>query len=343
MSRTRALTVRLVVLFLASLSAASSFGATLFVDEFDGPNLNPVWQATLPSALWRFDAGIAFYQGASGFTFQSLNGRTVIRLHNVLDNAQRKGWSTARTFPTDAPVIYEARFNTLVQSSATAIDELLEIWLLDAAHADSYDIVALTAPGFGTQRVFTSSSSITGAGLDTPFDFHNNTWYRMVIRGSREQTVRASIYNDAGTVELIGVDLGHTLRSYPSGFRLGISQSMGQPQSPFPTDVALDSVKLTATPLDDADGDGVPDRSDACPQSDLSATIVIDKCDSGVSNPVFPTGCTIADFIAACGDRTAQPGRFTGCVSRVTSSLKTARIISGRQTGSIQTCAVATQ
>src|SRR5262249_4207312 len=108
------------------------------------------------------------------------------------------------------------------------------------------DKVALSAPEFGSDRVFTSNSTITGAGLDTHFAFADNTWYRMVIRGSTTQVVRASIYNDAGTVELIGVNLGHTLTEYPSGFKIGISQSMGGPGAPFPTDVALDSVKLTA-------------------------------------------------------------------------------------------------
>lgn len=47
----------------------------------------------------------------------------------------------------------------------------------------------------------------------------------------------------------------------------------------------------------DADGDGVPDDEDQCPNSDLSTTVVIDGCDSRVPNTLFPTGCTIADLV----------------------------------------------
>jgi hypothetical protein len=330
---------RILTILLASLTAASASGETLFVDEFEGPVLNPIWQASLPSAPWRFDAGVAFFEGASGFTFQSLNGRSVIRLQNVLGDAQRKGWSSSTTFPTDEPIVYQARFNTLVQSPTTAIDELLEIWLLDAANPANYDIVALTAPDYGRERIFTSGSSISGAGLDTQFPFENNTWYRMVISGSKTQEVRASIYNDAGTVELMAVNLGHTLSAYASGFKIGISQSMGLPGAPYPTDVALDSVRLTTTAADDADGDGVGDDKDLCRDSDLSATVVVGDCDSGVANPTFPSGCTNADFTAACAEGVKTRSRFLNCVATLTSDLKRSRIITGPQKGAIQFCA----
>jgi hypothetical protein len=117
---------------------------------------------------------------------------------------------------------------------------------LDSSIPDNYDKVALSAPDYGVDRIFASDSSITKMGLETDFPFTNNTWYRMVISGSMTQEVRASIYNDAATVELIGVNLGHNLSAYTSGFRIGLSQSMASPGSPFPTDVAIDWVRLTA-------------------------------------------------------------------------------------------------
>ena len=236
------------IMFFTSFCAASVYAEPLFFDNFDRPNLNPIWQAGLPNAAWRFGAGTAIFQGESNFSFQSLGGSSVIRLQNILGDAQRKGWSSSTSFPSDAPIVYEARFNTLVQSFSTGIDQLLEIWLLDSNNPDNYDIVALSAPSFGSDRVFTAGSSITNVGLDTNFPFTNNTWYRMVISGSMTQEVRASIYNDAATVELIGVNLGHNLSAYTSGFRIGISQSMGLPGSPSPTDVAIDSIRLTASP-----------------------------------------------------------------------------------------------
>jgi DNA-binding beta-propeller fold protein YncE len=44
---------------------------------------------------------------------------------------------------------------------------------------------------------------------------------------------------------------------------------------------------------EDADGDGVLNDEDECPNSALSATVVIDGCDSEVTNTVFPSGCTL--------------------------------------------------
>lgn len=52
----------------------------------------------------------------------------------------------------------------------------------------------------------------------------------------------------------------------------------------------------------DSDGDGIPDDEDACSDSDLSATVVIDSCDSGVENQLFDDGCTISDLIEECAD-----------------------------------------
>lgn len=143
----------------------------------------------------------------------------MINLHNELNNAQRVGWSTVSSFAAASPILYEARFNTLTPSASKGIDELLEIWLLDPKNLNRYDEVGLSAPNFGSGHVFTAMSSITGSGLDTNFSFANNTWYRMVITGSPNQDVRASIYADDGTTELIGVDLGHTLASYGSGIK----------------------------------------------------------------------------------------------------------------------------
>jgi hypothetical protein len=328
----------LTMLFVL-FAAASVYGETLFFDDFDGPNLNPVWEAFLPDAPWRFDAGIAIFQGESNFSFQSLDGSSVIRLQNLLGDAERRGWSSSTSFPPDAPIVYEARFNTLVQSASTGIDELLEIWLLDANNPDNYDIVALSAPGFGSDRVFTAGSSITNVGLDTDFPFTDNTWYRMVISGSMTQEVRASIYNDAATVELIGVNFGHNLSAYTAGFKMGISQSMGLPGSPFPTDVALDSVRLTTAQTGDSDEDGVPDDQDECPDSNLSGTVVINGCNSGVPNTVFPSGCTISDMIVECAENASNHGRFVSCVSHLTNDLKKAGTITGQQKGAIQSCA----
>jgi hypothetical protein len=89
----------------------------------------------------------------------------------------------------------------------------------------------------------------------------------------------------------------------------------------------------------DTDNDGVPDNEDECPSSDVSATVVIDGCNSGVPNTVSPSGCTISDLIAACGEGASNHGQFVSCGSDVTNDLKQAGTITGRQKGAIQSCA----
>jgi lectin-like protein len=89
----------------------------------------------------------------------------------------------------------------------------------------------------------------------------------------------------------------------------------------------------------DADGDGIPDTEDECPDSDLSATVVIDSCNSGVTNTLFASGCTISDLIAECAEGASNHGQFVSCVSHVTNDLKKAGTITGQQKGAIQSCA----
>jgi hypothetical protein len=89
----------------------------------------------------------------------------------------------------------------------------------------------------------------------------------------------------------------------------------------------------------DNDGDGVPNDEDECPDSDLSAIVVIDGCNAGVLSTLFPNGCTFSDLIAACAEGARNHGRFVSCVSRVTNALKKAGTITGQQKGAIQSCA----
>jgi hypothetical protein len=250
MSRSLLWLISIVILPVAVLLAgiAPARGDFVFFDDFNGPPLNSVYQAVLPIAPDRYQArfggGIA-YVGAPTYTFETVDGATTLHLQSILNNTQRAGWSTSATFPTSAPIVFEARFNTMTQSPTTGIDELFEIWLLDAKNLNHYDVVALSAPNYGRARIFSALGSLTLAGVDTEFSFSNNTWYRMVLSGGPTTTVRASIYSDDGTTELIGVDLGHTLADLGSDFRIGLSQSMGVPGAPYPTNSAVDYLSLT--------------------------------------------------------------------------------------------------
>lgn len=89
----------------------------------------------------------------------------------------------------------------------------------------------------------------------------------------------------------------------------------------------------------DTDGDGIPDDEDACPESDLSPTVVIDGCDSGVDNSLGADGCTISDLIGECAEGVRNHGQFVRCVSHLTNDLKKAGVITGAEKGAIMSCA----
>ncbi len=91
--------------------------------------------------------------------------------------------------------------------------------------------------------------------------------------------------------------------------------------------------------LCDSDGDGVPNADDACPASDLGATVVIDGCDSGVGNLLFADGCTITDLVLGCADGAGNHGQFVSCATQTGNGLVAAGVISGSDKGAITSCA----
>jgi hypothetical protein len=118
---------------------------TLFFDDFNSPTLNSAWQAWLPNANLAAPClgspESASYVGAPNYTFQTLNGYSILNMNDSMSDLQRRGWSTSTIF--NAPgFMYETRFNTLTQSSATSIDACLELWIFDAANPSLYDIVS---------------------------------------------------------------------------------------------------------------------------------------------------------------------------------------------------------
>ena len=91
---------------------------------------------------------------------------------------------------------------------------------------------------------------------------------------------------------------------------------------------------------DDDDNDGVLDRVDAYPMSNLSPTVVIGSCDSGVPNQVLAEGAKFSDVIAQCSTKgAANIGQFASCVAQVTLEWQADGLISGRQGGAIKRCA----
>ncbi len=79
----------------------------------------------------------------------------------------------------------------------------------------------------------------------------------------------------------------------------------------------------------DADGDGVPNADDNCPNSDVSSTIVIDEVDTGVENTPLGDGCTMSDLITEVLG--SDPSRSS--VVHLLVDLKEGGIMTGRELG----------
>jgi hypothetical protein len=90
----------------------------------------------------------------------------------------------------------------------------------------------------------------------------------------------------------------------------------------------------------DADGDGIPDPDDDCPDSDRAPTVVIGGFDSGVPNGLLPGGCTITDRIEECAGSAPDHRRFVKCVGRILKELRRARLITGPQARAIHRSAL---
>lgn len=88
-----------------------------------------------------------------------------------------------------------------------------------------------------------------------------------------------------------------------------------------------------------SDGDGVPDGMDACLGSSPEATVVVDGCDSGVANTLFPNGCKVSDLIGDCAADASNHDDFVGCVANLTNGLNANGTITGAGKGAIQSCA----
>lgn len=92
----------------------------------------------------------------------------------------------------------------------------------------------------------------------------------------------------------------------------------------------------------DTDSDGILDPDDACVESDLSTTVVVDDEDTGVANSLQASGCTITDTLALIRADEEKHGKVVSGVSHYLNFLKDDGIISGREKGKIQSAIAGT-
>jgi subtilisin-like proprotein convertase family protein len=250
-----------------------STGATnLFFDDFNGPALNPIWRAGLPNVgTGGSPAPILTNAGAPSFAFGTLNvTNTIIKLSNNLTPLQRRGWSSVTNFIAQ-DFRYEVRFNTLDQGAVGGtganIGGILEIWILNSANTNLFDMVSVYEGTNGASEALLAGSTIDDAYNTRPFNFQTNSWYRLVLNAPPNQGVRAAVLDDNG-VELTGASFAHGASAFSSGFKIVLSQfgaaSGAASTNTSPVDVAVDYAKLTTGQSGEVNqafyGDGVATR-----------------------------------------------------------------------------------
>jgi hypothetical protein len=103
-----------------------------------------------------------------------------------------------------------------------------------------------------------------------------------------------------------------------------------------PDDLTFELLRDVGWTFPDADADGVVDDEDCSQNSDTSPTIIIGGIDTGVSNTLFPTGCTMSDLLSLLKDPARNHGDYVSAVAHLTNQWVSEGLLTGTQKGAIQ-------
>lgn len=92
-----------------------------------------------------------------------------------------------------------------------------------------------------------------------------------------------------------------------------------------PGTMLADWVRVETSEASDADGDGIADDSDRCPDSIVTPSVIVGTCDSNAPNDVDADGCTLADKVQACLAGARNHGQFVSCVAHLTQDARIRR------------------
>ena len=131
-------------------------------------------------------------------------------------------------------------------------------------------------------------------------------------------------------------DLGPASEARDAGLD-SIAPSTDQAGNPRPLGAASDLGAYES--LADSDGDGVSDDDDDCPDSDTNPTVVINFCDTGVTNYVDADGCTLADTLAQCAEGNPYCWEYESCISQLTADLVSQLLLTSAERDAVRDCA----
>jgi hypothetical protein len=242
--------IRIVCAGLLVLIGGGVTARADFLERFDN-GFDNAWHGQAGSFpdefIWaNYPISTVHYQGAPAGSFQTVSGAQTYRLTNTLAPLTRVGmvFDSVLTGTTGR---IETRINTLTQDT-TRIDGFADLWLLNATDPSHYVRVGLFGSDLSADRGWNCGSSVDGAFWKSGFNYVNNTWYRLRIDAGAS-SLRVSVWNDAGTTELVGQNLTPSLASLGSSFRVGLAQFMSTANgTPHVADVAVDYVSASLVP-----------------------------------------------------------------------------------------------
>jgi hypothetical protein len=299
------------VLAPAAIAGPYQFGNAAFGPPVGSPNVNALIVAAIDAAN---AAGPATTDGCTAFT----NAAAVAGKVALIERGTC-GFAVKARNATNAGAIAAMIYNNAANANAAppgmADDgingQFVTIPTVSLTRADGLAILgqSLVSVNIGVDPAIRAGADALGrARLYAPFP---------VVGGSS-----VSHYDTVATRNLlmepaINGDLTHNVTA-PDDLTLELLRDVGW----FP----------------DADLDGIADGVDCEPHSDLSPTIVIDGCNTGVTNTLFANGCSVSDLISHISANSGNHGNFVSGVSQLTNALRNAGLITGRQKGTIESC-----
>jgi hypothetical protein len=197
-------------------------------------------------------------------------------------------------------------------ASCTNGDKPTDVTTAPGAHFDAADVGACPVAlplAFNAAPTVPTNFQLLGSDAD------GDVITYMVVSPPLHGTVVVSGSSGAGTYTSVPGYCG------PDDFSYVVRDAPGCNSTPAPVVISV----CGTSPPPDTDEDGVPDADDDCDESDLSETVEIGTCDTGVLNLiggelVNTDGCSLADLvaqaIATAEADAASHGRFVAALTR---------------------------
>jgi len=301
------------VLSPAALAGEYQFGTAAFGPKLGSPNVS----GNVVAAVDPLEVGGTTTDGCSAFTNAAAVAGKIALVERGLCGFAAKA-RNATNAGAIGVVIYNNAANAGAAPPAMADDGINGVFVtiptVSLTRADGLSIVAALGGGVNASlsvnpAIRAGADALGRARLYAPFP---------VAAGSSISHFDTVAFRNLLMEPAINNDLTHNVKA-PDDLTLELLRDVGW----FP----------------DADLDGLADSLDCSPNSDLRPTIIVDGCDSGVSNTLFTNGCTISDLIAQAASSARNHGDFVSNVARLTNALRSAGLISDSQKGAIQSCA----